>query len=88
MLRDRRRAREASRDRALSLHDRGELLVGLADLWNQRGEHARARAYLARTTRELPGTVYATKAQGWLDGAPPSPHQGYTCLSCHEAADR
>lgn len=69
----------------LSVHDRGELLLGLADLWGRRGNQATARMYLTRATRELPGTIYATKAQGWLDRrAAPEPPKGYTCLSCHE----
>jgi hypothetical protein len=72
-------------DRALSVHDRGELLVGLADLWSRRGDEHKARMYLTRATRELPGTVYATRSQQWLDDRTPStPPHGYTCLSCHE----
>jgi tetratricopeptide (TPR) repeat protein len=70
---------------SLSVHDRGELLVGLADLWARRGNEANARLYLARAAHELPGTLYATKAQDWLDRrAPPEGRNGYTCLSCHQ----
>jgi hypothetical protein len=70
---------------SLSVHDRGELLVGLADLWARRGNDVNARLYLARVTRELPGTIYATKARDWLDRrSPPDGRNGYTCLSCHQ----
>lgn len=70
---------------SLSVHDRGELLVGLADLWARRGNEPTARMYLTRASRELPGTIYATRAQDWLDRrAPPEGAKGYTCLSCHE----
>jgi hypothetical protein len=51
----------------------------------RRGNQTAARMYLTRTARELPGTVYATKAQDWLDRrATPEAPKGYTCLSCHE----
>jgi hypothetical protein len=70
---------------SLSVHDRGELLVGLADLWARRGNESSARGYLARASRELPGTIYATRAQEWIDQrTPPDGRNGYTCLSCHE----
>jgi hypothetical protein len=73
-------------DHTLSVHERGELIMGLADIWRRRNDETRARMYLTRATTELPGTVYATKAQQWLDQQlplPPLPH-GYTCLGCHE----
>jgi tetratricopeptide (TPR) repeat protein len=70
---------------SLSIHDRGELLVGLADLWARRGNPSSARSYLERVTHELPGTIYATRAQEWLaQPGPPDGPKGYTCLSCHE----
>lgn len=73
-------------EHTLSVHERGELIMGLADIWRRRNDETRARLYLTRATTELPGTIYATKAQHWLDEKlppPPAPH-GYTCLGCHE----
>jgi hypothetical protein len=68
----------------LPVHSRGELWMGIADVAARLGERQRARLYLERAVRELPGTVYAKKAAAWLKSdAPPALPNGYTCLGCH-----
>jgi hypothetical protein len=67
-----------------SVHQRGELLTGLADGWNRLGNPEKARGYFERVTRELKGTVYEQKAKAWLDGKPEAKAVDYfACSGCH-----
>jgi hypothetical protein len=68
----------------LSNHQRGELLTGLADGWARSGDDGKARSYFTRITKDLPGTIYQTRAQAWLDGKPESKSpEFFTCTGCH-----
>jgi tetratricopeptide (TPR) repeat protein len=70
----------------LSTHQRGELLTGLGDGFARSGKEDQARGYFQRITRDLPGTIYQTRAQAWLDGKPESkPADFFTCAGCHVA---
>ena len=67
-----------------SLHQRGELLTGLADGWNRLGNRDKARTYFDRVTRDLKDTAYAEKARAWLDDKPESRVAEYfACTGCH-----
>jgi hypothetical protein len=67
-----------------SLHQRGELLTGLADGWSRLGDRDKARGYFERITRELKGTTYEQKAQAWLDDRPDAKAAEYfACSGCH-----
>jgi hypothetical protein len=67
-----------------SVHQRGELLTGLAEALARTGSTDRAQQYFGRITRELPGTPYADRALQWLDGRPESKDpKFFTCVGCH-----
>ncbi len=65
----------------LSRHARTQLLFGLADGWNRRGDKDRARAYFERV-REIAGTSpYGQRAEAYLAGkTDPAP---VACGGCH-----
>jgi hypothetical protein len=67
-----------------SVHERGELLTGLAQGLAETGDANRARAYFQRIATDMRGTVYAERAQGWLDGRPESADpKFFSCVGCH-----
>jgi hypothetical protein len=68
----------------LSNHQRGELLTGLADGWARMGDESKAHQYFQRIVKDLPGTIYQTRAQAWLDGKPESRSpEFFACVGCH-----
>jgi len=67
-----------------SIHQRGELLTGIADGWNRLGDTEKARVYFERIARDLKGTIYGEKAKAWLDGKPETKAVEYfACSGCH-----
>jgi hypothetical protein len=67
-----------------SVHERGELLTGLAQGLAETGDATRARAYFQRIATDMRGTVYAERAQAWLDGRPESINpKFFSCVGCH-----
>ena len=67
-----------------SVHQRGELLTGLADGWNRMDNPEKARAYFERVTRDMKGTLYEQKATAWLEGKPESKAPDFfACTGCH-----
>jgi tetratricopeptide (TPR) repeat protein len=65
-------------------HQRGELLSGLGDGWARFGKEDKAREYFQRIVKDLPGTIYQTRAQAWLDGKPEAKSPVFfTCSGCH-----
>jgi hypothetical protein len=64
-------------------HARGELLGGLAEAWNGQGDAGKARSYLERIEKELPGTPYARRAGEILAGRELPRPLRLTCLGCH-----
>jgi len=65
----------------LGRHARMQLLYGLADGWNRRGDQARARRYFERVREVAPGTPYGERAEAFLAGkTEPSP---VACGGCH-----
>jgi hypothetical protein len=63
----------------LSVHRRGELLAGLAEVLSRLNEKEKARVYLNRIVEELPGSPYEAPAKSWLAGQPAQ----LTCHGCH-----
>ena len=51
---------------SLSVHAKGELLIGLADGWDRAGDKRNARAYYERILKDCPGSSYAERAKKWL----------------------
>jgi hypothetical protein len=67
-----------------SVHQRGELLTGLADGWNRLGNADKARGYFERITRDLKETIYEQRAKAWLeDKAEAKAAEYFTCSGCH-----
>lgn len=65
----------------LSRHARTQLLFGLADGWNRRGDQAKARGYYERVRQVAAGTPYAARADAFLAGdTRPAP---IACGGCH-----
>jgi len=71
--------------RQRSVHERGELLTGLAESLARTGKEEQARSYFDRVLTDLPGSVYATRARQWLDGSPESRKPAFFgCVGCHQ----
>jgi tetratricopeptide (TPR) repeat protein len=66
----------------LSIHAKGELLIGLADVNDRSGNKDAARKYFDKLARELPETPYGKNARTWLAGGTLGPQQR-GCLGCH-----
>jgi tetratricopeptide (TPR) repeat protein len=65
----------------LGRHARMQLLYGLADGWNRRGDQARARRYFERVREVAPDSPYGQRAEAFLAGkTEPSP---VACGGCH-----
>lgn len=65
----------------LSRHARTQLLFGLADGWNRRGDRARARAYFQRVREVAGDNAYGQRAEAFLNGkTDPAP---VACGGCH-----
>jgi len=71
--------------RQRSVHERGELLTGLAESLARTGEEEQARTYFNRILTDLPDSVYAKRARQWLEGRPESRNRSFfTCVGCHQ----
>ncbi len=65
----------------LGRHARTQLLFGLADGWNRRGDQAKARVYFERVRDVAAGTAYGKRAEAFLAGqTAPAP---VACGGCH-----
>jgi hypothetical protein len=74
----------------LSVHSKGELLIGLADGWNRLGNGTKARQYFERiaSDSQLKGSVYGEKASAWLAGSPETKAPAFfNCTGCHRRVD-
>lgn len=67
----------------LPVHSRGELLGALAEGWWGLGNADTSKEYLTRMVKEVPGSVYAQRADALLTMPPKSGTLGTTCLGCH-----
>lgn len=64
----------------LSVHARGELLIGLAEGWHRLGDVEKARRYFRRIVEECKGSKYEEQARAWLENQKRSVS---SCLGCH-----
>ena len=68
----------------LSGHSRGELLMGLAEVYKRLGQEEKAKTILDQVTRDLASTPYAEVARRWLKrSASPETKFEHTCIGCH-----
>lgn len=70
----------------LSRHSRGELLMGLAEVYKRLGEEEKAKVALDEVTRACASTPYADEAIRWLkptNAASSAPRYEHTCIGCH-----
>jgi hypothetical protein len=67
---------------SLSMHNRGELLFGLASGWSMLGNDGKTRAYLERITRDCQGSSYEKEAQSFLEMKPRAVVK-HSCHGCH-----
>ncbi len=63
-------------------HGRGELLFGLASGWSILGDNKKARHYLDRIVKDVPGSSYEIEAKQWLDEKGSKIVQ-HDCRGCH-----
>jgi len=65
----------------LGSHAQSQLLYGLADGWQRRGDRSRARSYYERLQRVAGTSPYGVRARAWLAGdTKPRP---MACGGCH-----
>jgi tetratricopeptide (TPR) repeat protein len=66
----------------LGTHPRGELRMGLADVYRLMGKADQSREQLEAVVKELPDTKYASRAKEWL-AAKPQAKLAHNCIGCH-----
>jgi len=66
----------------LGTHPRGELRMGLADVYRKLKQADKAKAQLDAVVKELPGSKYAARAKEWL-AAKPDAKLSHSCIGCH-----
>lgn len=66
----------------LGTHPRGELRMGLADVYRLMGDLDKSNEQLRAVEKELPDTKYAARAKEWL-AAKPDAKLTHTCIGCH-----
>jgi hypothetical protein len=75
-------ARQQPRFATLAMHNRGELLFGLASAWSMLGDQAKTRSYLERITVDCRGSSYEQEARSFL-AQKPMPVVRHECQGCH-----
>lgn len=55
---------------SLAMHNKGELLFGLASAWSLLGNQPKTRLYLQRILADCKGSVYEQEARSWLQQKP------------------
>jgi len=68
----------------LPLHDRGELLAGVAQSAERTLRGVEAAEFARRIVETIPGTPYATAAKRWLDTPELRGRSHLGCQTCHE----
>ncbi len=69
----------------LGTHERGELMIGIADAYARLGQGDKAQQWFERIQKDLPGTPYANSAATWIETKTLAPKQA-GCLGCHSGA--
>jgi hypothetical protein len=66
----------------IGTHPRGELHMGLADVYRLLGEGEKSKEQLETIVKEMPGTKYEKRAKEWL-AAKPDAKLVHNCIGCH-----
>jgi len=66
----------------LGTHPRGELRMGLADVYRALGESDKSKEQLEAVIKEIPQSKYAARAKEWL-AAPADAKLAHSCIGCH-----
>jgi hypothetical protein len=66
----------------LDTHSRGELLFGLAEGYSRIGNQEKARLYFEKIRQDLPKSVYAKRADTWME-TKTLPADQVRCVGCH-----
>jgi hypothetical protein len=66
----------------LGIHPKGELRMGMADVYRGLGQADKSKAQLDAVVKELPDSKYATRAKEWL-AAKPEAVLAHNCIGCH-----
>jgi tetratricopeptide (TPR) repeat protein len=67
----------------LGTHPRGELRMGLADVYRLMKDNDKSKEQLEAVIKELPDTKYAKRATEWL-AAKPDAKLEHNCIGCHK----
>jgi len=73
---------QKSNFQTLGSHPRGELLFGMAEGYARLGDSAKATAFFEKIRADLPASVYAKRADVWLETKKLAPEQTQ-CVGCH-----
>jgi hypothetical protein len=68
----------------LELHNKGELLAGMAQSAARAGHAEEAREFAKRILETMPDTPYAKATQRWLERPETMAHAKIACQTCHE----
>ena len=63
-------------------HPKGELRMGLADVYRRLGNADKSKEQLEIVVKELPDTKYSARATQWL-AAKPDAKLAHSCIGCH-----
>jgi hypothetical protein len=66
----------------LGTHPKGELRMGLAEVYRRLDQADKSKAQLDAVVKELPDSKYATRAKEWL-AAKPDAKLYHDCIGCH-----
>jgi tetratricopeptide (TPR) repeat protein len=66
----------------LGTHPRGELHMGLAEVYRLTGDFEKSREQLNAIVKDMPDTKYSKRANDWL-AAKPNAKLAHTCIGCH-----
>lgn len=66
----------------LGTHPKGELRMGLAEVYRRLDQADKSKAQLDAVVKELPDTKYAARAKEWL-AAKPDAKLYHNCIGCH-----
>ncbi|MGL6075636.1 MAG: tetratricopeptide repeat protein [Fimbriiglobus sp.] len=66
----------------IGTHPRGELHMGLADVYRLLGEGEKSKAQLEAIVKDMPDTKYEKRAKEWL-AAKPDAKLVHSCIGCH-----
>jgi tetratricopeptide (TPR) repeat protein len=66
----------------IGTHSRGELHMGLAEVYRRLGEPEKSKHHLESIVKDMANTKYAKRAEEWL-AAKPDEKLAHNCIGCH-----